>query len=73
MISSGLCVEVSRQGLESRPQFSKPPLPSKLGHRAAVRHVTVTVEDVPTFPAASNAFDTMACDPLDKSCVEVEG
>ncbi len=31
--------------------------------------VTVTVEDVPTLPAASNAFDRIVCDPLGKLVV----
>lgn len=55
-------VRVHGAGFEA--PFSKPPLPINSVTVAVLDTVTVTVADVPTFPAASNALETMVCDPF---------
>lgn len=58
-------MEVSTHGAGFAAPFSKPPLPiNSVVVPPEFDTVTVIVEDVPTLPAASNALETMVCDPF---------
>src|SRR5262252_3117115 len=69
MISNGECVDVSVHGEGLEAPFSNPPLPISSVVVAELDTVTVTVADVPTLLAASNAFETMVWLPLLKLVV----
>jgi hypothetical protein len=62
---SGVCVDVRTHGAGVAAPFSKPGLPiNSVTVPPPFETVTVTVDEVPTLPAASKAFETMVCDPL---------
>src|SRR5215472_14850186 len=69
MISNGECVDMSVHGEGLEAPFSNPPLPINSVVVEEFETVTVTVAEVPTLPAASDAFDTMVCAPFVKLVV----